>query len=74
MSGTKTAQKKCIHHWLIETPDGKTSLGTCRLCGEIREFSNDWTDPYMKSNNPVDESASVDSHDFPQPLSSQLLK
>ena len=69
MSGSKTMQKQCVHHWIIETPDGKTSSGKCRYCGLEKEFSNDWTDPYIKSNVPFDESSPVDSHDLSQPLS-----
>ncbi len=30
----------CHHHWIIEAPEGPTSEGVCRLCGEEREFSN----------------------------------
>ena len=30
----------CMHHWVIATPDGPVSKGTCRVCGEEREFSN----------------------------------
>lgn len=30
----------CVHHWVIETPSGANSLGTCRICGEQREFQN----------------------------------
>lgn len=28
------------HYWLIDSPDGPTSQGTCRHCGEKREFRN----------------------------------
>tara|TARA_Y100000590_G_scaffold465710_1_gene638799 strand:+ start:1799 stop:2023 length:225 start_codon:yes stop_codon:yes gene_type:complete len=28
------------HHWLIESPNGPTSVGTCKVCGLIREFKN----------------------------------
>ena len=29
------------HHWLIESPNGPTSVGVCRLCGHKRDdFSN----------------------------------
>lgn len=28
------------HHWLIESPNGPTSVGTCKVCGVIREFKN----------------------------------
>lgn len=30
----------CRHHWVIETPHGATSMGRCKLCGEVREFRN----------------------------------
>ncbi len=30
----------CRHHWLIEPPQGSTSRGLCKACGEIREFRN----------------------------------
>ncbi len=30
----------CTHHWIIEMPDGPVSAGTCKLCGETREFRN----------------------------------
>ena len=30
----------CQHHWVIEQPNGPTSLGRCKHCGERREFSN----------------------------------
>jgi hypothetical protein len=31
---------ECKHHWLIESPNGPTSQGTCKLCGERAEFRN----------------------------------
>ena len=30
----------CSHHWAIERANGPISKGTCRVCGEEREFSN----------------------------------
>lgn len=30
----------CEHHWQIASPNGPTSTGTCRVCGEVREFKN----------------------------------
>ena len=33
-------QAGCCHHWMIESPNGPTSFGTCRSCGEVREFKN----------------------------------
>lgn len=38
----------CSHHWIIETPDGPTSKGICKLCREEREFSNQ-----LRPNNPM---------------------
>lgn len=28
----------CIHHWLIDTPDGPTTHAQCKLCGAKKEF------------------------------------
>lgn len=28
------------HHWIIMTPNGPTSEGCCKGCGEMREFKN----------------------------------
>ena len=39
----KTKQKQCVHLWLIDPPDNKTSFGRCKLCGMVKEFINDWT-------------------------------
>ncbi len=30
----------CQHHWVIDPPDGPVSKGTCRSCGEERDFPN----------------------------------
>ena len=30
----------CQHHWIIDKPAGPVSKGTCRLCGEDRDFQN----------------------------------
>lgn len=30
----------CRHHWVIAAPQGATSMGRCKVCGEAREFSN----------------------------------
>ncbi|MBI2965522.1 MAG: hypothetical protein HYY34_04880 [Chloroflexi bacterium] len=34
------AKAACPHHWQIPSPNGPTSLGTCKTCGETREFRN----------------------------------
>jgi len=38
---TKPAAKgNCVHHWLIETPNGRESTGTCKRCGASKSFAN----------------------------------
>ena len=35
------SQNECSnHYWVIESPNGPTSYGECRNCGEVREFKN----------------------------------
>ena len=34
----------CRHHWVIESPQGATSLGRCKVCDEVREFRNSAAD------------------------------
>jgi len=33
-------ESDCCHHWVIESPNGPTSNGVCKVCGVIREFKN----------------------------------
>lgn len=37
-----TAQEPlgCRHHWVIDTPNGPTSQGVCKLCGAQQQFQN----------------------------------
>ena len=37
----RTAQSAtCVHHWLIEAPNGRESTGKCKRCGVLRSFTN----------------------------------
>ena len=36
----------CRHEWVIETANGPTSLGECRLCHETKEFENSIAEDY----------------------------
>ena len=38
------AEPTCQHHWKIDSPRGALSQGTCKRCGEVREFRNSTTD------------------------------
>jgi hypothetical protein len=44
----------CRHHWLIESPHGPTSLGTCKLCGAQKEFRNSACD-WLWEDEPLSE-------------------
>jgi len=33
-------ETECVHHWIIEPPDGPTSKGVCKICGAVKEFEN----------------------------------
>ena len=39
-----TRESGCRHHWLIESPQGPTSMGICKLCGAQKEFRNSASD------------------------------
>lgn len=41
----------CIHYWDISPSIGLVSTGTCRYCGEIRMFPNEFT--YSRYKKPV---------------------
>ena len=30
----------CTHHWIIPTPNGRQSVGVCKLCKDSRIFPN----------------------------------
>lgn len=49
-----TRQAQCRHHWVIESPQGPTSMGMCKLCGAQREFSNSATD-FLWEDQPLSE-------------------
>lgn len=34
------AAQACSHRWMIESPNGPTSMGTCMICGAKGEFKN----------------------------------
>ena len=69
MSEHDTVQEKCVHHWIIEAPDGRTSFGKCRFCGEIKEFFNDLTDPFLTNEASSAGDKVLDGHDKQKTLS-----
>ena len=43
------SNKLCIHHWILDTPNGRLSEGICRECGESKMFPN--LMPYMEEGS-----------------------
>ncbi|MHB8573912.1 MAG: hypothetical protein ACYDCQ_01130 [Dehalococcoidia bacterium] len=41
----------CRHHWRIESPNGATSMGRCKVCGENREFMNSSSDSIWENDS-----------------------
>ena len=44
--------RPCEHHWVLDSPSGSFSKGTCRICGEERDFPNsaEDTQPFQGRN------------------------
>lgn len=36
----RPSQARCVHHWVIEAPNGRESRGKCKLCGKAKTFAN----------------------------------
>ena len=54
------AAKTCAHQWLIEAPNGPTSRGVCRLCGEVGEFRNSTEGSDWDFNPAIDSARETD--------------
>jgi hypothetical protein len=54
----KASTKTCAHHWIIEPAMGATSMGVCKLCGAVKEFSNQFKRSSLISQDFVDASPS----------------
>lgn len=42
------ARDKCRHYWIIESPNGPTSRGVCKLCGAEKEFQNSFPESFWE--------------------------
>ena len=36
---------ECVHHWVIEPPNGPVSEGRCKRCSRVQDFHNWSPDP-----------------------------
>lgn len=41
----------CRHHWVIDTPNGAVSGGTCKRCGVDKQFRNSSEDLMWDSDS-----------------------
>ena len=49
VKGKHTVTLDHPHNWAISPPNGPTSTGVCRTCGETREFKNSLPNPNYKN-------------------------
>ena len=51
----KNKKETCHHYWEIEIANGPRSLGTCKYCGETKEFLNAFPtfNPLRRNSNPL---------------------
>jgi hypothetical protein len=40
------------HHWVIASPEGEYSKGTCKVCGKTKKFPNSAEDNLWQRNVP----------------------
>lgn len=56
---TEKPKLNCVHYWVCDPPFGRTSIGICKHCGEIREFYNSWNYQFQGDLVPVAVGAGV---------------
>ena len=62
----RPAPAACVHHWLIESPNGSTSAGVCKRCGETRDFANATENVMWEHTNTLRSSPGVGLRDLPR--------
>ncbi len=45
-------ESDCTHHWVLGRPNGPTSEGVCKICGDRSEFPNSITRTGWENDNP----------------------
>ncbi len=48
---TKVLEQRCVHNWMIASPNGSSSPGECANCGERRWFANSFPDLERTNNS-----------------------
>lgn len=47
------APRECVHNWLIDSPDGASSVGHCPRCNSRREFYNSIPEDKRVNNSDI---------------------
>lgn len=50
---SRSAQANCVHHWLIEAPNGRESRGSCKNCGKTKDFVNSTESVMWEQTNTI---------------------
>ena len=50
---TRTMRATCVHHWVIDSPSGRESRGTCKHCGKSKVFANSTENVMWEQTNTV---------------------
>lgn len=48
---TGIVEQRCVHSWILASPNGSTSPGQCHKCGERRSFANSFPDLERTNNS-----------------------
>lgn len=48
---TGIVEQRCVHSWVLASPNGSTSPGECLKCGERRRFNNSFPDLERTNNS-----------------------
>lgn len=52
-SASLRQQANCVHHWIIETPNGRESRGVCKHCGKQKGFVNSTESVMWEQTNTI---------------------
>lgn len=63
---------ECVHHWVIEPPNGRTSSGVCKRCGEHRDFANANEAVMWEQTNTLRNSTGSGLRNMPRPSDIRL--
>lgn len=53
LAPSRPRKASCIHHWLIDSPNGRESRGFCKHCGKTKEFVNSTESVMWEQTNTI---------------------